>query len=96
MKIRDSIVSSFYGKFTHREYKKIKTHINKIDLAELEMKEEETKQPLEKKIDLENLEREQPEGENGDLTKELEEETETKEEDEEEPEPEEEIEQEDN
>ncbi|CAG8649407.1 16587_t:CDS:2 [Gigaspora rosea] len=73
----------------------IKTHTNEFDPAKLETREEETEQHLEEEIDLNHLEREQSEGEIGDLTKELEEETETEGEDEEKPEPEEEIEQED-
>ncbi|CAG8774176.1 1334_t:CDS:2, partial [Racocetra fulgida] len=62
-----------HGKFTRREYKEIKTHTNEIDPVELETREEETEQPIEEEIDIDNLEMEEPEGEIGDLTGELEE-----------------------
>jgi len=66
-----------HGKFTRREYKEVKTHTNEIDPVELETREEETEEPMEEEIDIDNLEMEEPEGEIGDLSKEPEEESET-------------------
>ncbi|CAG8848915.1 4975_t:CDS:2, partial [Racocetra persica] len=66
-----------HGKSIKREFIETKVKGREIGPAELETREEETEEPMEEEIDIDNLEMEEPEGEIGDLTGELEEESET-------------------